>query len=231
MSKNTKLSIIFLLVFSIGFVLSTGFLYYALFNPIGMVYHTTILIDPGHGGDDVGAIGYDGSSEKDINLEISKKIGDMISKMDPSIKVLYTREEDTITWSEEENLQKRVQSASSLKADYFISIHCSSSQNTDAKGFSFHIRNTDAISDRVARKASDTLKTFRWSSSQGIGYSTDQSLSIVDNLEIPAILFEMGFITNQKECSRLQKWYNQQLIAYAIANAYVDTIKDLKKAN
>jgi N-acetylmuramoyl-L-alanine amidase len=76
-----------------------------------------IVIDPGHGGDDPGAVS-DGIQEKDIVLDIALKVGKLISDTYPSIKVIYTRKSDVFI-----PLYERAEIANRNKADLFISIH------------------------------------------------------------------------------------------------------------
>ena len=87
-----KILLIFICIFSIGFVSSFGYMISHLFTPVQQDIVATVCIDPGHGGYDSGAIGNDGTYEKDIALEVSLRIGSMISKMDPSIQIIYTRQ-------------------------------------------------------------------------------------------------------------------------------------------
>ncbi|MEZ5358885.1 MAG: N-acetylmuramoyl-L-alanine amidase [Candidatus Zixiibacteriota bacterium] len=88
-----------------------------------------IVIDPGHGGKDYGAIGRDKRTrEKDINLEIANELAKLIRK-DKQLKVIMTRTKDEYV-----SLDRRAKIANDAKADLFISIHCNSSPKTDANG-------------------------------------------------------------------------------------------------
>jgi len=78
----------------------------------------TVIIDPGHGGKDPGAVGAT-SKEKEIVLSVALKLGRMIEKGHPDVKVLYTRNEDRFV-----ELNKRAEIANKAKGDLFISIHC-----------------------------------------------------------------------------------------------------------
>jgi N-acetylmuramoyl-L-alanine amidase len=77
-----------------------------------------VVIDPGHGGKDPGAVGAT-SKEKEIVLSVALKLGRMIEKGHPDVKVLYTRNEDRFV-----ELNKRAEIANKAKGDLFISIHC-----------------------------------------------------------------------------------------------------------
>ena len=88
----------------------------------------TVVIDPGHGGKDPGAIGVNKIKEKDIALDISKQLGKMIER-NLGLKVVYTRDEDVFI-----PLWKRTQIANNADGDIFISIHANAAQ-PQARGF------------------------------------------------------------------------------------------------
>lgn len=81
----------------------------------------TIVIDPGHGGHDPGSIGYRNVREKDIVLDIAKKVGGYIKEKIPDVEVVYTREDDTFL-----ELEERGRIANEAEGDLFVSIHCNS---------------------------------------------------------------------------------------------------------
>jgi N-acetylmuramoyl-L-alanine amidase len=88
----------------------------------------TVVIDPGHGGRDPGAVGRR-VKEKDIALEISLKLGEYINEHLPDVKVIYTRKTDEFV-----ELHRRAAIANENNADLFISIHCNSTRNSAAFG-------------------------------------------------------------------------------------------------
>ena len=87
---------------------------------------STVVIDPGHGGKDTGALGAI-SKEKDLNLTVALLVGDYIKKNLPDVKVVYTRERDVFV-----GLNERAQIANRNNADVFISIHCNSTSKKNA---------------------------------------------------------------------------------------------------
>ena len=91
---------------------------------------STVVIDPGHGGKDSGALGSI-SKEKDLNLTVALLVGDYIKKNLPDVKVIFTRERDVFV-----GLNERAQIANRNNADVFISIHCNSTgkKNASASG-------------------------------------------------------------------------------------------------
>ncbi len=116
-----------------------------------------IVLDAGHGGKDVGAIGVTGCYEKDITLAIVKKLGALIEKNLPQTKVVYTRKDDRFV-----ELYRRGQIANEAGGKLFISVHCNSmpSKPHPAKGFETYIlrpgRNEDAV--RVAERENDAIR-------------------------------------------------------------------------
>ena len=107
----------------------------------------TVVIDPGHGGKDPGALGQNSSShEKHVVLAISKLLGNKIKEAYPGVKVIYTRSNDTFV-----GLHDRAMVARNNNADLFISIHCNSSSNKSAYGSSVHI-----LGQRSDRKSNTT---------------------------------------------------------------------------
>lgn len=88
----------------------------------------TVVIDPGHGGKDPGAIGKKGK-EKDVVLAIGLKLGDYIEKNIPDVKVIYTRKTDEFI-----PLYKRAEIANKANADLFISLHANGSKSTKPYG-------------------------------------------------------------------------------------------------
>lgn len=94
----------------------------------------TIVIDPGHGGKDPGAIGDKKTYEKDIVLEVGLKLGELIKKNMPGVKVIYTRKDDRFV-----PLRRRTQIANENNGKVFISIHANSNRRKNISGFESYI--------------------------------------------------------------------------------------------
>lgn len=188
---------------------------------------TIVMIDPGHGGYDSGAIGADGMTyEKDLTMEISYKIGQQIQHLDPSIKVVFTRLDDQVPWPSEvvSDLQTRIAIANQNKAEFFLSIHLNSGTNPSAYGYNAFIRDNDPFSQEVALHISEQLDSIGYSQDRGTQTTNNAPLMVVDQQTIPAMLFEVGFISNMNEMEQLKSAIWQNRIAHAIAQAVVDTV-------
>ena len=108
---------------------------------------STVVIDPGHGGKDPGALGQTSAThEKHIVLAVSKLLGEKIKEAYPDMKVVYTRSTDKFI-----GLHERAMVARNNNANLFISIHCNSNNSKSAKGSSVHI-----LGQRSERKSNTT---------------------------------------------------------------------------
>ena len=97
-------------------------------SPVSAQKQFTVVLDAGHGGKDPGAVGQK-IKEKDINLEIILKLGELIKKNHPDVKVVYTRSKDVFV-----ELVRRSKIATENKADLFISVHTNAAKSKTAKG-------------------------------------------------------------------------------------------------
>jgi N-acetylmuramoyl-L-alanine amidase len=105
----------------------------------------TVVIDAGHGGDDLGAVGLvKGIKEKDLNLTVAKQLAEKISQKYPDVKVVLTRDTDIFL-----PLQKRADIANKNHADLFISIHTNAAENRKAQGAETFILGTDRMEDNL----------------------------------------------------------------------------------
>ena len=113
-----------------------------------------IVLDPGHGGKDPGAIGIGGSTEKDIVLSIAKKLAVKLRK-EMGVQVVLTRKDDRFV-----ALEDRTAVANAEDADLFISLHMNASPNTEAKGIeTYYLDNTtDEAALRLAARENGTSR-------------------------------------------------------------------------
>ena len=108
-----------------------------------------VVLDPGHGGQDSGAIGPSGLQEKDVVLDLARQIQEMIQQNAPQIKVFLTRDQDYFL-----SLQRRTEMAEEYHADLFISLHVNASPSSNVHGFSVYTLSENAT-DESARELAD----------------------------------------------------------------------------
>ncbi len=106
-----------------------------------------IVIDAGHGGKDAGAIGVNGTKEKDVNLSVALKLGELIKQNMKNVKVVYTRSGDYFV-----ELYKRGKIANEKNGKLFISIHCNSTRKkpSDATGFEVYLLRPGRTQEAIA---------------------------------------------------------------------------------
>lgn len=130
-----------------------------------------IVIDPGHGGDDVGALSKRGTREKDIVLALGKKMRDCINRK-PGFKAFLTRDGDYFI-----PLEKRIAIARDYGADFFISLHTDANLNKSVRGASVYCLSVKGASDEAAR-----LVAERENASDifgGVSYADDKDLNSI----------------------------------------------------
>ncbi len=109
-----------------------------------------VAVDAGHGGDDPGAHGQNGTEEKKVTLAIAKKLADLINQQ-PGMKAVMVRKGDYYV-----DLRKRMKIARAAKADLFISIHADAFQNSTVKGASVFTLSNKGATSEAARWLADS---------------------------------------------------------------------------
>ncbi|SFN13602.1 N-acetylmuramoyl-L-alanine amidase [Formivibrio citricus] len=110
---------------------------------------TTIVLDPGHGGEDPGAVGASGSYEKNVVLAIARKLKAQLEEM-PNVRVILTRDGDYFV-----PLHMRVRKARAVRADLFVSIHADAFIRPDARGSSVFVLSEKGASSTAAKWLAD----------------------------------------------------------------------------
>ena len=117
--------------------------------PAAMPGIRTLVLDPGHGGDELGTRGSNGTLEKDLTLDVARRLKNLLESR-LGIRAILTRDDDRLV-----PLDERASIANNNKADLFISLHANSSPNTDAKGAEVFYLSLDGLNDE-ARKMAET---------------------------------------------------------------------------
>lgn len=148
-----------------------------------------IVIDPGHGGKDPGAVGGNRLYESVTNLAISKKLRDMLGD---TYDVRLTRDGDIYV-----PLKTRARMSDSWKADIFISIHCNAAVNPKANG----IETLHYPSSIRGKKLSEDIYAglILTTGRRGRGVKPRGNLTVLSATDAPACLIECGFVSNLEE--------------------------------
>lgn len=165
-----------------------------------------IIIDAGHGGEDPGAIGF-GLHEADLNLEVAKRLAMALHE---DFTVQMTRSEDWTT-------SFTARTLNTPKADLFVSIHHNSAENEAAHGIETFVHiNADLSNLRLAEKIQDLLCDFLPVHNRGVKRS---DFRVLRDARCPAVLVELGFISNASESRRIARTDCQEVAAQAMATA------------
>ena len=174
----------------------------------------TVVIDPGHGGPDPGAIGIGGIRETDVVLEVSKIVKNLLSKK--GVKVRLTRKNEV-----DLDLPPRVSVANNTDADIFVSIHANASRGKrrDINGLeTFYYRGWRGrlLAKKIQKQI---LRVSPGSPDRGVKQGR---FYVIKNTRMPAVLVEIGFLTGRLDARRLEKTSHRKRLAYAIAKGILE---------
>ena len=175
-------------------------------------YRYLVVVDPGHGGKDPGAIGIGGLEEKDITMSIAQMVY-LKSLNDPQLRILLTRRDDEYIYPAD-----RILAANRLGADLFVSIHANSFSQASVSGVETLVhetQRTDSASYRLARMLQEHVVSATDAVDRGVKWAP----LFIGRATMPAALVETGFVTNPSEARLLKSVSYQSTIADAILAA------------
>lgn len=196
----------------------------------------SVIIDPGHGGVDGGAVSADGIVEKSINLNISMKLKSLCELA--GIDVIMTRETDisihdsnadTIKKQKTSDLHNRLKIADSHPEAILVSVHQNKYSGASSCGMQVFYSGNAPESKTLA----DCIQTYTVSNIQK---SNDREVKqitkavyLIYNAKQPAVLVECGFLSNREEAEKLNTESYQSEIAYSIFGGIINFYKEQGK--
>ncbi len=213
-------------------------------DPTNRSQPLTIVLDPGHGGDDMGARGAGGTLEKTIALDVAHRLRALL-EMRPGVRVLLTRDDDRAV-----DLDDRAALANNSKADLFVSLHVNAAPTPSARGIDVlyaDMGQNEATVDAsapalpVVGGRARTLALVRWDVAQaphvarsaalataladglaphlptGVRQVRQIPLRVLRSADMPAVLVELGYVTNPDEETELAAEAYQSAVAHGIA--------------
>ena len=202
-------------------LISSGFLF-KNDKPVNSQNSNTIVVDAGHGGVDGGALGLYGIVEKELNLEIAKKVERLLS--DKGFFVVMTRNEDvsihsegkkTIKEKKTSDLTNRAELANKIGAKLYVSIHLNTYEQESISGAQVFYKNNDEIGKSYAKKITESIKSLDEKNKRVEKILPNPNL-LFKKLQIPAVLIECGFISNNNDALLLKDEEYQQRLAEKI---------------
>ena len=209
--------------------------------PLGVHRIQRIVIDPGHGGRDYGAISPRGTVEKRLVLDIARMVRDELKK--EGLEVVMTRNSDVFI-----PLAQRAHIANKKDADFFVSIHANASESRSLRGFEIYYLSeaTDDLALALQRAENSSLKTIVWDLKETENrresihiakFVTDSVLQfsevsdhrirsaqfyVLKWTECPAVLVETGYLTNSEDEHRLNNPSYRRQLASGIVRGLLD---------
>ena len=184
----------------------------------------TIVIDAGHGGKDPGAIASDGTREKDLNLDVAKKLEGHLKAM--GFNTIMTRTNDTFV-----ELGGRTDIANANYADFFLSIHFNAFNKTtngiETLYYPNSINEDYTISNRKIADIfhQEVLKATKRGSR---GITARPNLYVLNKTKMPSILTELGFMTNPEELALIKTDKYREDSARALAVSILKYFRDVQ---
>jgi N-acetylmuramoyl-L-alanine amidase len=181
-------------------------------EPVPRRLSGTVVIDPGHGGKDPGTTSVLGFYEKSVNLSVANKVARLLEQR--GLRVKMTRTDD---YSVE--LEDRVAIANNLNADLFVSIHSDSFPKSSRRGYTIYIARSASSSSRQAANA--IARSMSGTGLNSFGVQT-AGYHVLTGTRGPAVLVEMGYLSNRSEAALLRSGSFQDRLAQAVADGISD---------
>lgn len=183
-----------------------------------------------HGEPDGGAVGFAGTLEKDVNLAIVLKLQEVLESS--GINVVLTRTADSglhdgsgsIRNMKVTDMKKRLEIMNTSNADLFVSIHMNSFTNQTVKGLHVFYDGRHEDIKPLAEKIQTSISNYTGASVHEVRPAAD-TLYLMKNAQVPAILVECGFLSNPEEEKLLAKEDYQSKIAWAIGKSIAEHCK------
>lgn len=181
---------------------------------------TKIFVDAGHGGPDPGAKG-NGVVEETVNLNVARYLAQDLRDMGYSVMEYRTTPTENVLENKNADLRNRANMANEWGADYFISIHTNSSTNPAAQGAEAYVYRLGGPAESLGESILESISDNLGSVNRGVMAANFAVLRLTD---MPAVLVELGYLTNSTEALNLNSPAWQRAVAQAIAEGVMNDI-------
>lgn len=177
---------------------------------LNRVYQNTVIVDAGHGGEDGGAVGIDGTNEKDINLDIALKLEKILSFY--GFNVIMTRTQDVMTCDEGlstlrerkvSDIHNRFALIEANPDAIFVSVHQNKFDDPNQNGTQVFYSGNNEKSKLLAENIQATVVSALQPSNKRVVKRSGSGIYLLYHAQAPAVLVECGFISNLDEVKRL----------------------------
>lgn len=197
------------------------------------VYQSTVIVDAGHGGEDGGAVGIDGTNEKDINLDIALKLEKILSFY--GFNVIMTRTEDVMTCDEGlstlrerkvSDIHNRFDIIEANPDSIFVSIHQNKFEDPNQNGTQVFYSGNNEKSKLLAESIQASVVSVLQTGNKRVVKRSGSGIYLLYHAQAPAVLVECGFISNPDEVKKLNdntyRMKTAMLIADGILKYYTN---------
>ena len=213
-----------------GFILLRSVSVYRVMQTAELAANPPVLvIDPGHGGFDGGAIAVNGARESDINLAIALKLEALAAFCGSSTVMTRnddSRKTDLLSYSEHEDLVYRAQVANQIPDAVLVSIHQNYYPTTQPCGAQV-LYASDAQSARLGKLVQANLVSFLQPENRRLAEPAPKKLFLTSNVDCPAILVECGFLSNYNEMEKLTQDGYQTALAAVLMASYLQFLPEM----
>jgi N-acetylmuramoyl-L-alanine amidase len=195
-----------------------------------------VAIDPGHGGQDAGAFGKDGTTEQAVNLAVARQLQKLL-KMRRGAPLVMTRDADYAV-----SPAQRLEAITRGQADVLVSLHAQAAFSPQAQGIMLFVAPevvaappiesaTDATEPSAvpgvsaSRQLAETLRSAFAAAGFSVGPVHERALLPLGQGNLPRVLVEMGYLSNAAELARLNDPAHQQLLAQTLFNGLETFLK------
>lgn len=186
-----------------------------------------IILDPGHGGADGGALAEDGTIEKDLNLKIALKVQNLLQQSGCTVFMTRSDDRSLSTIEDEINKMRKVADLNNrrvlvdkLDVDAFVSIHMNTFQDSQYFGSQTFYSSSPADSKYLADYIQEEIRLID-PQNQRETKNGSGSIFILNDVSIPSVVVECGFLSNEMDLERLKSEDYQNKLAGAIYNGIV----------
>lgn len=217
-----KSTIIYFIILFFGFIFTIVFITFVAPRAQKKILSPLVIIDPGHGGEDGGAVGHDGIVEKDINLKISLIIRDALQLL--GYETIMTREKDKAIYDESAiNLRQKKRSdlrnrlsiihKNSGEDSIFLSIHQNKFPNEKYSGSQIFFSKNNPLSESLALCIKDSIVSLLQPYNTREIKEATSKIFLLNNSKIPSVTLECGFLSNKDESQKLNDRIYQKKVA------------------
>lgn len=232
-----KSTIIFTIVSFLCFIFLIVFITFVTPKACKEYSNPMIIIDPGHGGEDGGAVGHNGIVEKNINLKISLALRDVLQLL--GYETIMTRENDKAIYDKDsKGLKQKKRSdlrnrlsiihKNSERNSIFLSIHQNKFPNEKYSGSQIFYSKNNPLSETLASCIKDSIvNSLQPENDREIKEATSK-IFLLNKSEIPSVTVECGFLSNKEEAQKLNDESYQRKIALCTASGINDYFNEQK---